>query len=198
MRQQIDTKGFWYDDEKHAYGLGEKHLGGFTEIFKSLGFIETAYYTEEGRDRGSAVHLLCQALDEGREIDESKIDDARTLGRFRAYKRFKDETGFRPILIEKPSYSAALMIACTPDRTGQFGANNPVSVIDLKGGAKSKWHPYQTAFQAIALFKYPQDYPRYALYLKDSGRYNLETHEDRHDFEVARAAAIIYHAKRGM
>jgi hypothetical protein len=187
---------FIYDDKTHTYTLDGKPLVGFTECFKSLGLIDTAFYTNEGRDRGTAVHMLCQALDEGREIDESKIEDARTLGRFRGYKRFKDETGFSPEVIERPVYSKRHRIACTPDRTGRL--NSVLATIDIKGGAKAHWHPFQTAWQGLCLYEEPEAFPRYALYLKDTGRYKLEPHEDPYDFEVARAAAIIFHTKRGM
>lgn len=193
MKKYIDGK-FWYDDENHTYGLGDEPLGGFTEVFKSLGLIETSFYTDEGKDRGQSVHLLCQAYDEGHEIDESKIQDARTLARFQAYKRFRAETGFRPDRIERPSHNAHLGIACTPDRTGVL--SSVTVTIDLKGGAKQKWHSYQTAFQNLCLYENYASYPRYALYLKDSGRYKLDPHTDPYDFEIARAAAVVYWAKR--
>jgi hypothetical protein len=188
--------GFKFDPETHSYTLNGKHLGGFTEIFKSLGFIDTKFYTDEGRDRGTAVHLLCQRLDEGYEIDESKIDDAKTLGRFQAYKRFLEETGFKPTQIEVPVYDKKLMVACTPDRVGVMAESEVI--IDLKGGAKQKWHGYQTAFQSMCLRNgaYEGIVKRYALYLKDNGKYKLEPHDDDSDFEVAQAAAIIYRALR--
>lgn len=196
MRKYINGK-FWFDDKTHAYGLGEQPLGGFTQVFKSLGLAgNNPFYTESGRDRGKAVHLLCQALDEGREIDESKIEDARTLGRFQAYKRFKAETGFIPDQIENPVFNAPLLIACIPDRTGRL--SGVVVTVDIKGGAKAAWHPWQTAWQNLCLFENYASYPRYALYLKDTGRYKLEPHEDPYDFEVARAAAIIFNTKRGI
>ncbi len=96
------------------------------------------------------------------------------------------------------------MIACTPDRTGRL--NGILVNIDIKGGAKAKWHPFQTAFQNICLTSQQSGYSwcdedsivRYALYLRDNGRYKLESHEDPKDFEVAKAAATIHHTKRGM
>ena len=197
MRRYINGK-FWFDPETHTYGLGEQPLGGFSEVFKSLGLAgNNRFYTEEGRDRGQAVHLLCQAHDEGREIDISKIEDAKTLGRFQAYKRFREETGFLPDQIEIPVFNAPLLIACTPDRTGRL--NDVLVIVDLKGGAKAAWHSWQTSWQGLCLF--PDNafnVPRYALYLKDSGRYKLEPHEDQHDFEVARSVAIVYNAKRSL
>ncbi len=190
---------FRFDPTNHKYWLGPKHLGGFTEVFKALGLVETQYYTEEGRDRGLGLHLLCQAYDEGREIDETKIEDKRMLARFRAYKRFREETGFKPRLIEAAVFSERHMIACTIDRTGIFPGSPGEATIDLKGGAKAKWHPFQTAWQNICLDSRDDSWggaTRFALYLKDTGRYSLDPHEDAHDFEVVKAVALTYHTKR--
>ncbi len=185
------------DDKTHLYfDASGQPLAGVTEMFKSLGFIDTTYYTDKGRDRGSNVHLACQYFDEG-DLDESSLPED-VKGRMAAYKKFRQDTGFTPIGIEEVVSSDVLRTAGTLDRTGIFAGSAVEALLDIKGGAPDYWHPYQTA--GYSMMKWHTEYdlhPRFALYLRDNGTYRLEPHKDPRDFDVFRSISFVYHAKRG-
>ena len=50
------------DRETHTY---TPNLPSVTEILRSVGLIDATWYTEEARQRGTAVHLACEYWDSG-------------------------------------------------------------------------------------------------------------------------------------
>lgn len=180
-------------DEEHRYWLGEARKSGFTEIITDLGIKGggAAFYTDDGRAQGIALHGWLLFLAQGKTTDQKPEDGI--AGRVEGIRRFLAESGFVFEGGEQPQYEPRLDYACTPDLWGHLGAFSVV--IDAKRGAKEKWHPLQTAAQKLALaangFKAQR---RFGLYLKDGG-YSLEAHEDAQDENRWRAIVSAYHAK---
>jgi hypothetical protein len=56
--------------ETHTY---TPNLPSVTTILKSVGLIDASFYTIEGRERGSAVHLACEYFDQG-DLDEDTLE----------------------------------------------------------------------------------------------------------------------------
>jgi len=65
------------------------------------------------------------------------------------------------------------------------------AIFEIKSGLPTKAHPIQTALQAILVAGQSGNllpatqWARYCEYLKPNGRYKLEEHRDRGDFDEA-------------
>lgn len=183
-------------DENHVYWRttpgGEVRVYGFSEILRDLGVTqENNFYTEFGRDRGTAIHAWVRFLAEGNEASE--LPDPRISGYLAQFQKFIQESGFKFKGGEEPVYHPSLVYATTPDLYGDL--NGVLTVIDVKGGAKESWHPVQTAAQKLALAA--QMVPivnRYSLYLKEDS-YRLVQHTDKADEMRWTALVTAFHAK---
>ena len=179
-------------DEEHRYFVGEQRVPGFTEILRALGIGENHYWTEAGRDLGSALHLWTIFLARGEEPEADP--DPRIAGRVAAFRKFLAESAFKLVGGEEPQFDSVLRFCCTPDLYGYLGAF--AVVVDVKAGAQASWHKLQTGAQKIALssngFKVQK---RYSLYLRDDGSYRLEEHTDTGDETRWRALVAAFHAK---
>lgn len=105
-----------FQEDGHLYDGGR--LESVTGILKAEGFIDTSFYTEEGRERGSYVHLATH-LDDMGELDESSLDPV-IVPYLEAWRRFKRESGFIVERSEVPMVSTAYRYAGTPDVAGIF------------------------------------------------------------------------------
>lgn len=205
----VTAPAFRVDLARHLYFLGDEQLPGNTTVLKAAGHIDTTFYTDDGKAVGSALHLACRYYDEGR-LDERTLEtppgaDERTAklkakvrARFRAYVRFRSETGFIPDLIEFATYSLALKVAGTLDRTGNFPHDKWLTLLDIKGGAPAKWHGYQTGGYALmgaggSYGEWGRLVQRAALYLRDDCTYRLKFHRDPEDLNVFTRAALDFH-----
>lgn len=162
-------KSVAFDVEKHEYDQGK--LWPVTTVIREAGFMgATDFYTEEGRERGSAVHLACQYHDEG-DLDMDSLDPA-IQPYVSAYIRFKADNGFDPTWIECPIKDARGLYAGRPDR---ILTTRPRSLWDLKTGSIESWHCLQSAAY-VAMLEDPFSYSRFALYLSRDGRYSVREH----------------------
>lgn len=109
-------------EEGHRYTLGGVPLESVTGILVAEGFIDTAFYTDYGRERGSFVHLA-RHLDDTGELDESTIDTV-IAPYLEAWRRFKRESGFVIEQSEVPMASKTYLYAGKPDVTGHFPTGN--------------------------------------------------------------------------
>jgi len=162
--------------------MSRGHTDGFphvTDIIKAAGLMgETWYYTDEARDRGTAVHLCTQFMDEGA-LDPSTIDpsiDKLVAG----YAKFIEEVNPKILEIEKHYVQRTLHYQGTADRIVQI---NGKAVIDIKAGTPEPWHQIQTAAYA----QMANVMGRYCLYLKPNG-YKLVPHRERGDWGVFQSA----------
>ena len=180
-------------DESHIYWLGQERIPGYSEIMKSAGIGINPFWTDSGRDLGTALHQWVLFLAQGQEPEDAP--DERIAGRVAAFRRFIEESGFKFAGGEEPQYEPNLRYACTPDLWGHIGSFS--CVIDVKSGAKELSHSAQTAAQKLALaangFRAQK---RYALYLKDDKTYRLCEHMDSVDESRWRAIVTAHHAKQ--
>lgn len=178
-------------DENHQYWKDEDgkrvRVPGVTEILQSTGIIETEFFTEEGRKRGTYVHLAAQYEDEG-DLDEASIDPA-ILGYLEAYRAWKRLTDWRIQSCETMLMSNKYPFAGTVDRICTVGP--ALAALDLKSGAPQLWHRLQTA--AYAFMVHPMAH-RATLYLRDDGTFRFVEHErfGFTDYQVFIAALNIH------
>jgi len=183
-----------FDPERHVYSVGNEVLPSITQILRHEGFIDTARYSEQGRERGTIVHLITHQYDTG-ELLESEIDPAY-LPYLAAYKHWKEDSGFIVRDTEVPRYHKTLRYAGTPDKVGVL--SNSIAIVEVKSGAVEPWITLQTAAQAELV---KQDYGitfvrRYGLQLKPNGSYRMEEHTDRQDQGVWLSALACYQWKK--
>lgn len=111
-----------------------------TTILKAEGFINTAYYDDWSRDRGSMIHLAT-AYDDAGELDEENLDPV-ILPYLKAWRRFRKESGFVPEQIEPPMMSTAYRYAGTPDRIGDLPGRIKRAAVELHDDGTYKLYPY--------------------------------------------------------
>ena len=180
-----------FDPEQHRFWLDGKELLSVTRVLRESGIVGNPYNPETDRDyyleRGSAVHLATQ-YDDQDELDEDSLDED-LLPYLEAWRAFRRESGFDPVLIEEIVWSETHGFAGILDRAGIL--NGKQILIDIKTGSVPKWAALQTAAYALAL---GEPVHRYTVELRGDGKYSLKRHDDRGDAGVFLAALQI--AKR--
>lgn len=180
-----------FDEEKHEYRNDAGRIfPAVTEILKAEGFIDTRFYSEEGRDRGTAVHKMIAAFLRGGIPAENP---AEYLGYLDAVNELLKDYPMEDIVAEDPLRFTDWGYAGTPDVRAKKGAKK--ILLDFKTGGPEPWHPLQTAAYAM-LARHGEKDLRFGCYIKDTGKYSLIEHKDPMDFTVWRAAVTIYRYKR--
>lgn len=188
-----------FDEATHSYTLDNDPVPSVTTILKSGGFIDTAFFTDGGRTRGTYVHSLVQYHLAG-ELDESTVDDS-LAGYFDAFKLFCTEadTDTDTWTVEKPLASKVYRFAGTPDFVGII--NGKCAVIDLKTSITvSPSEQLQTAAyrQLLTERGWGGNVPvthRFSLHVSSEGKYKLIEHKDRQDWQIFLAALACYQWK---
>jgi hypothetical protein len=184
-----ETREFRFDAHRHEYidALTGQVLPHITGMLQEAGEIDDRWFTEESCERGTAVHRLTADYDLG------VIEDLATL-----------TTRYKPYLlshvacvnivphdfqhIEEPLVSPVHRFGGRPDRVGTMW--NIAAVVEGKTAQPDPSHRVQTALQAILvepLLRVPAEHiVRYGLYWKKDGKFKLEEHTNRHDFNKAR------------
>jgi predicted transcriptional regulator of viral defense system len=102
-----------FDAETHTYYVNGEVVPSVTQVLHAAGIIDTQWFTEFGRWRGSAVHKATHYFDEG-DMDRRTLDPI--VKPFVAdWKEFREKTKFTPTMIEKPYYDATYGYCGTPD-----------------------------------------------------------------------------------
>lgn len=164
-------------------------LPSVTEILRDSGLVQTGWFSEEARDRGSKVHRACLFFDEG-DLDEDVLDP-KLLTRLNSYKKFLVDV--RPKIIAAEEYVEVPGLYCgTLDR--RLIMDGAESILDIKGVAQSPWHGVQLAMYA-APFNRKTPMKRWNLYLSETG-YKLTQRTDPDDYRIGMAAVTFTHWKR--
>ena len=142
-----------------------------TEVLQRAGVIKgTGFFTEEARWRGSAVHQALEYDDQG-DLDPATVD-ADLWGYVNAWRRFKQETGFKPRLIEHEVIHQTLGYIGHLDREGPLRAQP--TIVDMKTGAIGEWVRLQTVAYGYGLDS-KQHFGRVAVRLNANGTYNCRS-----------------------
>lgn len=181
-------------DDKHHYHVDGKPYPGFTEIASAVGAIpHNSFYTDAGREEGTAIHSWMIFLARGETPKEAP--DPRIAGRVEGFKKFLAESRFTLTDGEKPLCEPTLRYCGTPDLWGSISGVTGC-VIDVKSGAREPWHNLQTAsYKVLLAANQFRASDRFALYLSD-GDYRLVRHTDAGDENRWRAIVAAYYAAR--
>jgi hypothetical protein len=181
---------FRFDALNHEYidrhtGIVYPHITGMLE---ATGWIDDTWFTEESCERGTAVHRLTADYDLGALDVESCVSAFRgyLLSHVAAMTSLR-AMGLEVLSVEQPAVHPTLRFGGRPDRVIVFAGAK--GILEGKSGAPERSHQIQTALQAI-LVADDHQLPahlmtRYCLYWKANGKYKLEIHRDRRDFDEA-------------
>ena len=169
--------------DTHTYLLDGKWVPPVSTILVDLGFIDTSFFTEEGRNRGSAVHIMVKHHAMGAGCMEM-TEELKPY--FEAYKKFENEMNWRPEVVETPMANESF--AGTPDQIGLM--NGHEAVVDVKTGVISAVTGLQLAAYELLYGKFLK---RFALQLTKEGKYKLTEYKNRGDRYIFQAAVAIYH-----
>jgi hypothetical protein len=160
-----------------------------TAVIGAAHLVDTAHFTDDARERGTAVHLACQYLDQD-DLDESSLADD-VAPRVASYKKFLAE--MRPVIIaiEQTVEHPTLRYCGRLDRIVEI--NGRRGVLDLKGPWMSPTFGMQC--EAYRRCLNPMPPARWTLHLSDDG-YRLIEHTDRDDWPAFHAALTLYNWKR--
>jgi RecB family exonuclease len=179
-----------FDPVEHKYSYAGTRMPSVTQILDAAGFIDKRWFTEEARDRGTAVHKIVEAYIK---YDDDACD-VLLEGYLDAYKKAKREIGFEVIESEILVHSIRYWYAGTLDLIAVV--DGELAVIDIKSGSDVPAYALQTAAYAEAYFE-QNAMPitkRYGLYLAQDGTYKFPEHREKEGevphIEVFRAAAL--------
>jgi len=175
------------DVEKHLYCLDGKQVRSVTQILQQAGLVDTAWFTEFARDRGSAVHLATE-YDDNDELDYLNLDD-RLKPYIDAYRKFKLETDWESAEVERQVFDEVMGYAGTLDRAGRIRGST--AIIDVKTGALDRVVGLQLTGYAQARQTMTSSCVErlIGLRLKDNGTYVMKNYPL--DFAAWNAAVVL-------
>lgn len=163
--------------DDHIYTVDCKPYVSVTQVLQATGFIDARWFTEYGRERGSLVHQIVHWYILG-ELDESSVDPA-LQGYLDAWKLFVKDTGYHSKQVEVPMFHESLKFCGTPDDVGDLTIDDVC--LDRKTGSISSWVGLQLAAYEILIGR---PIKRFALQLKENGKYALKQFKDRTDRSI--------------
>lgn len=107
-----------FEPDGHVYTYQGQHWPSITQILKAEGFIDTTWFDEWSRDKGSMVHMACH-YDITGELDEDSLDD-EIRPYLAAFRKFMAESGFTVTHAEAPGVNTTHSYSGTPDLIGCF------------------------------------------------------------------------------
>jgi len=182
--------------EDHIYSVDGQKMPGVSEIMDAAGIIDKRWYNERACLRGTYVHKAVE-LYHTTGLNLNSLD-SEVAPFFNGYMEFLKDSDFKPVIVEKLSYSPLYMYCGTPDLIGYL--NGELVLIDIKSGNIPKWAAIQTAAYKELFGNTIEGKPitkRMALQLKANGRYNLKIYRSRLDLDVFLAALTVYNFKHG-
>lgn len=194
------TDQMHFDETAHVYTVGGVQRPSVTQVLKDAGLIDTTWYTDEARERGKAVHLATQFLDEDDLEWNTLLPKHR--GYVQAWQKFTRESRFRighdsegRPLIEYRLSHPVFGYCGTLDRLGTIGTVE--YLLDIKTGSPQDWHGYQMAGYSQCLPN-PQSRKRMTVHLKENGSYSTREHDLSafpFDWQVFAASVVVWQAK---
>lgn len=194
-----EAPGIVLDSSTHRYyyvspGARPQPVAGVTEILKGVGIISHDWVSEYALDRGTQVHKAMQLLIQGR-LDWSSLDE-RIAGYVKGGAKFCAAAGVE--LGAPESLTEHLVYSRTYGYAGKLDAFLSVfgrqAIVDWKSGVLGLAHIQTSAYaEAFAEERgIVASLPRYGVQLFPDGDYKLTPFKASRDFDIFRAAALLY------
>jgi len=154
------------EPEGHIYTWNGIHPDSITQILAAEGFINTDWYDEWSRDKGSMVHLACH-YDITNELDEDSLDD-EIRPYLAAFRKFMADSGLKVERSEVPGVNTTHIYAGTPDIVGCFPKPTAARRFALELNKEGKYklipHTDQNDFSvwlsAVACYRWKQNHKK--------------------------------------
>lgn len=139
-----------FDPDLHEYREDDgTPIPSVTQVLKAAGVIDDRWYTAEARDKGSAVHKLCERYAQGERQDRHGRALA-DLPYVNAFARWVADYCVWAIATECRVYHKVngKAYAGTFDLLAEIEGRR--ELIDIKSGVPARWHVVQLAAYAMA------------------------------------------------
>lgn len=177
----MEKSELFFDPQTHSYTYQGKRIPSVSQVLLDMGFIDTQWFTQEGRERGTLVHRAIAIHSQGAHCMKNPLLDMY----IEAFKNFQRDCEWEPEIIETPM--ACIHYAGTPDQIGKF--QGKPAVLDLKTGSISP----ATGLQLAAYEKlHGQPLKRFAIQLTEMGKYILTEYKEKTDAYIWDAAVAIW------
>jgi len=121
-----------FDEDAHLYTIDGEEVVSVTQALVESSMIDTKWFTEWARHRGSTVHKVLELKIKGT-LDLNSIDP-KIQGYIDAYDRFLEETSFSCDQVERSVWCPSQGFAGTLDQIGTFRSGRR-AIVDTKTGA---------------------------------------------------------------
>jgi len=176
-------------DDNHIYRVDGIVKPGVSQVL-DLYFPPSPYYTEEGRDKGTARHKWYDFLARGNEPEQQP--DERIAAEVAGFRKFLVEVKPRHIFGEVALHDPVLDVCGKPDLYCEIQGR--LAVVDYKpANAQDRWRIQTAAYQGLLTANGHPVLDRYALRLLP-GDYRLDAHKNRIDLACWRSFVAGYKA----
>jgi len=180
-----------FDKETHTY-WDENGINypAVTKVLEGMGFVDSTWFDEYSRTRGSYVHKAVELYNKGELLEEDL--DERLAPYLDAWRRFKQNSNIIILNSELQVHSDIYRYAGTLDI--ECTINDNQAIIDLKSGIVAPVTALQLAAYVMARYENYYSVKRYGLSLK-GGRPTIVPFENFSDFGVWQAIMAVYKYK---
>jgi len=183
-----------FDEENHVYTLRGRRLQSVTGILNSAGIIDTTWFNESARIRGTYVHKAIHLYLKN-ELDFDSLDSV-VVPYFNAFLKFLKEVKPEIIGSELRVLNLRDDYAGTLDLLLKLPGCKTIDLVDIKTGSLSAW----TALQLVGYIRAENEMGvvagmRAGLQLMENGNYNYKTYTNPADHGVWDACRIVANYK---
>ena len=151
-----------FDPETHTYFIDGDAKLSTTQVLRDAGMIDTTWFREWHRWRGSETHKAIATWNKAGKIDKRTIDP-KIRPYLDAALKWQADVKFMPMFVEYRMYDPIFDVCGTADLIGYFQGSNPVvdTFVDFKtndwkqGQLTSKWQlaSYGHAYNPKEVFR---------------------------------------------
>jgi len=179
-----------FREKDHTYWDGTINYPSVTTILQEMGFVDSTWFDEYSRTRGTYVHKAVELYNKG-ELLEDDLDE-RLAPYLDAWRRFKQNSDIVILNSELQVHSDIFRYAGTLDI--ECTMNGKEAIIDLKSGIVAPVTALQLAAYVMARYENYYSVKRYGLSLK-GGKPTIVPFENFSDFGVWQAIMAVYNYK---
>jgi hypothetical protein len=154
------------DYENRIFTVDGVRYPSVSDVLQSMGFIDTTWLSESGRDNGTRRHRVME-LDNLDDLIEESVDLA-DMPFLNASRQGKSDTGIKILEVEQRHYNHVYKFCGKPDILVMFRGHK--EIWDFKTGSKMPHYKYQIGGY---LSLYDECFYGRCVYLQANGKYKL-------------------------